>query len=123
MIGISYGGFYTQITAAIDTRIKAAVSNAFFNDRYLYCWHDFSWFGSAFQMLDAEICALIAPRSLCIHVGTDDKVFDYNGAVREFERLKPYFENASDNLRFIMSDVNHTLTDSGEEIEFLLNHL
>jgi len=123
MIGISYGGFYTQMTAALDTRIKAAVTNAFFNERYCYCWHDFSWFGSAFQMLDAEICGLIAPRPLCIHVGENDKVFDYTGAVRELERLKPYFANAPENLRFILSDVNHTLTDSGEEIEFLLNHL
>ena len=123
MIGISYGGFYTQLTTALDTRIKAAVSNAFFNERYRYCWHDFSWFGSAFRMLDAEICGLIAPRPLCIHVGTDDQVFDYNGAVREFERLKPYYANASENLCFLLSDVNHTLTDSGEEIDFLLNHL
>ena len=111
------------MTAALDTRIKAAVTNAFFNERYCYCWHDFSWFESAFQMLDAEICGLIAPRPLCIHVGTNDKVFDYTGAVREFERLKPYFANTPENLHFILSDVNHTLTDSGEEIEFLLNHL
>ena len=125
MMGISYGGFYTQMTAAVDTRIKAAVSNAFFNERYRYCWHDFSWFDSAYQMLDAEICALIAPRAFCIHVGTEDKVFDYEGAVQEFERLKPFFEaqNASAQLRFILSDVNHTLTDSGEEMEFLMNHL
>lgn len=123
MIGLSYGGFYTQLTAAIDTRIKAAVSNAFFNERYRYCWHDFSWFGSAFRMLDAEICGLIAPRPLCIHVGTNDHVFDADGALREFERLKPYFASAPENLRFILSDVNHTLTDSGEEIEFLLTHL
>lgn len=123
MIGLSYGGFYTQLTAALDTRIKAAVSNAFFNERYRYCWHDFSWLGSAFRMLDAEICGLIAPRPLCIHVGTNDKVFDYSGAVREFERLKPYYENVPENLYFLLSDVNHTLTDSGEEMEFLLKHL
>ena len=33
MIGLSYGGFYTLFTTAIDTRIKACVSCSFFNSR------------------------------------------------------------------------------------------
>lgn len=125
MIGVSYGGFYTQMTGALDTRIRAAVSNAFFNERYRYCWQDFAWFGSAFKLLDAEICALIAPRALCVHVGTNDHVFAYEGAANEIERLKPHFaaHNASQKLRFILSDVNHTLTDTGEEMAFLLEQL
>ncbi|MBQ3079487.1 MAG: dienelactone hydrolase family protein [Clostridia bacterium] len=125
MTGLSYGGFYTQMTAAIDTRIKAAATNAFYNDRYHYCWGDFSWFGSAYRFKDAEICALIAPRHFCIHVGETDAVFDVNTALPEIERIKPFFaaQNAADKLKIIVSPVNHTLTDTGEELDFLMNAL
>ena len=125
MIGLSYGGMYTQLTAALDTRIRAAVSNAFFNDRYAYCWHDFSWRDSAMRFRDAEICGLIAPRALCVHVGRKDAVFSVDTALPETEKLRLYYEaqGASGQLAVIISDVNHTLTDHGEEMDFLLRHL
>lgn len=125
MIGISYGGFYTQMTAAIDTRIHAAVSNAFFNDRYAYCWGDFSWYRSALIFKDPELCGLIAPRYFCIHVGEADSVFDINSALPEIERAKSFFavHNASEKLKIIVSPVNHTLTDTGEELDFLMKAL
>ncbi len=125
MIGASYGGFHTQMLAALDTRVKAAVSVAFFNDRYAYCWGDFSWKGMALKMKDPEVCGLIAPRALCIHVGTNDGVFKVDGALAEIEKLRPYFAawRAEDKLKFIVSDVDHTLTDDGEEIAFLLDEL
>lgn len=40
MVGLSYVGFYTLYIAALDTRIKAAVSCSFFNDRDRYPWSD-----------------------------------------------------------------------------------
>ncbi|MDD6883128.1 MAG: dienelactone hydrolase family protein [Eubacteriales bacterium] len=125
MIGLSYGGLYTQMTAALDKRIGVAVTNVFFNDRYRYCWHDFSWFGSALRMKDAEICGLIAPRALCVHVGRNDALFAVDGALLEIERLKPFFaaQNALDRLKIVVSDANHTLSDSGEEMEFLQRRL
>lgn len=125
MIGASYGGLYTQLLAALDARIRAAVSIAFYNDRYRYCWDDFSWKGMALKMKDPEICGLIAPRPLCIHVGKNDAVFDISSAVPEIEKVLPYYRayNAEQNLKIIVSEVNHTLTDEGTEIRFLLNNL
>ena len=38
MVGLSYGGFYTLYTAAIDTRISSSVSCAFFNKRDEIPW-------------------------------------------------------------------------------------
>ena len=125
MIGISYGGLYTQMVAALDTRIKAAVSVAFFNDRYKYCWHDFSWKGSANCMKDPEICGLIAPRPFCIHIGTNDTVFDYRSALPEIDRLKAYYAawHEMQNLKIIISETDHTLTDNFEELSFIIQAL
>ena len=44
MIGLSYGGFYTLFAAALDTRIRAAVSSCFFNNRKMYDFPDWVWF-------------------------------------------------------------------------------
>lgn len=88
MVGLSYGGFYTLFTAAIDTRIKAAISCSFFNSRDNYTWSDWTWFKSAYMFDDAEIAALVYPRKLCIEVGTRDELFDCSEAVKSFDKLK-----------------------------------
>ena len=77
MVGLSYGGFYTLYTAAIDTRIKSAISCSFFNKRDVIGWSDWTWFVSAEKFDDAEIACLIYPRKLCIEVGNKDQYFDY----------------------------------------------
>ena len=42
MIGLSYGGFYTLMTAALEPRIRAGYASAFFNNRYRYSSPDFT---------------------------------------------------------------------------------
>lgn len=88
MVGLSYGGFYTLFLAAVDTRIKSAVSCSFFSDRKNYAQSDWTWFGSAETFSDAEIACLVYPRKLCIEVGTEDELFDINSARKEICRLK-----------------------------------
>lgn len=88
MIGLSYGGFYTLFTAAVDTRIKAAISCSFFNVRNEYAWSDWTWFRSAEMFSDAEVACLVYPRRLCIEVGTRDEIFDIESARKELGRLE-----------------------------------
>lgn len=88
MVGLSYGGFYTLFTAAVDTRIKAAISCSFFNSRKKYAWSDWTWFRAAQMFSDAEIACLVYPRKLCIEVGINDELFDIEGAREEIKRLK-----------------------------------
>jgi len=88
MVGLSYGGFYTLFLAAIDARIKSAVSCSFFNNRKNYAWNDWTWFRCAETFSDAEIACLVYPRKLCIEVGTKDALFDINSAREEICRLK-----------------------------------
>lgn len=88
MVGFSYGGMYTLLTAALDTRIKSAVSCSFFNTRGEIAWSDWTWFCSAEKFCDAEIACLVYPRRLCIEVGVKDEYFSIEGARAEMRRLK-----------------------------------
>ena len=88
MIGLSYGGFYTLFTAALDTRIKASLASSQFNDRYKYSWSDWTWNKSAEKFLDAEVASLVYPRYLSIAVGDADELFGVDFARSEFERMK-----------------------------------
>jgi dienelactone hydrolase len=88
MIGLSYGGFYTLFTTAAETRIKAAISAIFFNTRDTYGWSDWTWDSSAFMFDDAEVACLVYPRKLCIRIADKDELFDVNGGIASFERLK-----------------------------------
>ncbi len=125
MIGLSYGGFYTMVTAAADTRIKSAYSSCFFNNRLTYNWHDWVWFNAANTFLDAEMAALIAPRRLYIEAGKEDALFDYRTAINEYQRLIPYFEAAGaiDNLRFNIFDGDHMLDRNDDGLDYFIDGL
>lgn len=88
MVGLSYGGFYTLFTAALDTRIKSAISCAFFNTRDEYGWPDWCWKNSAERFDDAEIACLVYPRKLRLAIADKDPLFNYTGGEYSFERVK-----------------------------------
>lgn len=88
MVGLSYGGFYTLYTAAVDTRIKVALACSHFNDRIKYQGMDRIWFNSASNFLDAQVAMLISPRFLRIEVGDNDELFDASSAEKEFKTVK-----------------------------------
>lgn len=81
MIGLSYGGYYTMVTAAIDPRIKVAVSSCYYGvqeGRYareeLSVPSDFRFMGRFNLFRDSDLIALICPRPLLIQAGTADGV-------------------------------------------------
>lgn len=121
MIGLSYGGFWTQMAAAADTRIGAALSSCYFNDRYVYANSDWRWVGQARRFLDAEIAGLICPRPLCVEVGRNDDLFDAAGARREIRRVREWYRavGLSERLRFRVFDGTHELCRDDGNIEFL----
>lgn len=122
MIGLSYGGFYTLFTAAAEPRIASAYASGFFNDRYRtrsFC--DWTWQDAAGRFKDAEIAALIAPRSLYLEMGDRDELFDSRYTQREFERLLPFYraQGAQDRLRLSIFHGVHELDCAEEGIDFL----
>jgi len=108
MVGLSYGGFYALLTAAVDTRIISTVSCGYFNERKSYPWTDWTWENEAFNYDDAEIACLIYPRQLSIRVGNKDEIFDVEGAEREYARLCKLCETVgTDWLDFVAFDGTH----------------
>ena len=88
MVGLSYGGFYTLYTTALDTRIKSAISCAYFNTRDKTLLDDWSFKDLAFKLDDAEIACLSYPRRMCIEIADNDELFDYRYGVESFEKVK-----------------------------------
>lgn len=124
MAGLSYGGFFTLFTAACDTRIKAAISCSFFNERHKYSWTDWTWKNAAYMFGDAEIACLIYPRKLWIGVGKNDEAFEYESAKREFERLKGMCSKTGiDWLGFAEEDAGHEFCISDEIISDFSRYL
>lgn len=118
MIGLSYGGFYTLYMAAVDTRIKAAYSSCFINNRFIYDWPDFTWFNSGNTFLDAEVCGLICPRYLHIEVGKNDELFNYEHAIKEMEKVAKRYEqlNIKDRLSSEVYEGGHELNTNDQGI-------
>ena len=121
MIGLSYGGYYTLFTTALDKRIKGAYVAGVFNDRDKYNWPDWCYKSSALLFQDAEVAALCAPRKLYVQVGKEDPVFTYETAIPEVERIKDYFEvySAADNFRFSLWEGGHTISEDDEGYDFV----
>lgn len=125
MAGLSYGGFYTLLVAALDTRIRAAYSSCFFNDRYRYAWGDLVWKGSAFRFLDPELASLIAPRPLYIDLGRKDEIFLTPGTEAAHKQLSEIYARSGkpENLTFHIHEGGHEVDPDDAPIDFLERHL
>ncbi len=98
MVGISYGGFNTLYSTALDPRIRVAVVAAYFNDRQkvldnsepfgLYDWR----FPQSLRLLrDPEMAALVCPRPLQIQAGREDQLFPVAGARKTAPEARAYY--------------------------------
>ncbi len=124
MVGLSYGGFYTLFTTALDTRIKSAISCSFFNKRDEICWSDWTWFNSGNMFDDAEVAALVYPRRLCIQMGNQDELFNYRYSEESFERIKEICrEVGTDWVELIVFDGTHEFCKDDQPIERLIADL
>ncbi len=124
MVGLSYGGFYTLFTAAVDTRIKSAISCSFFNKRDCNTWSDWIWQNSAEKFDDAEVACLIYPRKLYIGMGKSDNIFDSQYTVESFERLKMLCKDVgTDWVTLNVFEGNHEFIKDDEPIKQLIKEL
>jgi len=131
MIGLSYGGFYTLYTTALEPRIKVAVSSCFFNDRAAWLdktelinMPDWRFTNGLVLFNDPEIVALVCPRPLLVQVGTRDELFPIEGARRTAPAAAAYYErlHLADHFRFVEFPGTHEF--HGAEVwEFLQKHL
>jgi hypothetical protein len=124
MVGLSYGGFYTLYTTALDTRIKSAISCSFFASRDACNWSDWVWQNSAYKFDDAEVACLVYPRKLCLQMGTSDELFRSEYSERSFERIKAYSKDVgTDWCELILFDGKHEFCRDSAPIEKLMKDL
>ncbi len=125
MAGLSYGGMYTLVTAALDTRIRFALSSCFINERERYPWSDWCYFGQADKFLDAEIMTLISPRPFMGEVATRDNLFDPDGFRSVEKDYRFYCDKLSmpDTAVLHVFDGTHEFGTDGENLRFLQKHL
>ena len=98
MVGLSYGGFYTLFTAALEPRIKVAVSSCWFSDRAArlaakepVAWLDVRFSHGTSLFSDPEMVALICPRPLQIQVAERDELFPAEDAIRTAPLAAAYY--------------------------------
>lgn len=125
MAGLSYGGMYTLVTAALDTRIRFAVSSCFMNERERYPWSDWCYFGQAERFFDAEILTLVSPRPFMGEVASRDNLFHPDGFRAMENDYRFYAEKLSlpDTAVFHIFDGTHEFGTDGENLRFLQKHV
>ena len=124
MVGLSYGGFYTLFAAAVDTRIKSAISCSYFNKRDAIGWYDWVWFGSAEKFDDAEVACLVYPRKLYLEIGNKDELFDCKYGIESFDKVKELCEKVGTEwVEFNVFNGEHEFCLEDEPIQKLVNDI
>jgi len=123
--GLSYGGFYTLMNAACDTRYKAALSSCWFADRYKYTWGDWTFEGQADKFLDPELASLICPRYLCIEVGAKDNLFPGEASAPVAKPVEERYAalGIADKFRFNVHAGDHEFNRADDNLDWFVNKL
>ncbi len=114
-VGLSYGGTVTLFLSALDERVKAAVVSCYLNTfgGFALQYGNFCGVQVPIGILRygdlGEICALIAPRPLCIEAGKLDEGFPIEETRRAVEVVKRAYEatNALDRFSYDEFDGGH----------------
>ena len=92
MIGLSYGGFYTLYTTALDPRIKVAIASCSFRDKETTGSDRKDRIaGRPTDLSSAELVRLISPRPLQVQDGIDDKGFPIDDVRRAVEKSRAFY--------------------------------
>jgi dienelactone hydrolase len=128
MVGMSYGGFYTLYTTALEPRIQVAVVAAYFNDRAhvldladpKYGFIDWRYPNSLSLFTDPHIVALVCPRPLLIESGTQDQLFQIEGARQTIPLARDYYAKLHLDSNFAFDEfVGRHDFDGGSAWQFI----
>jgi dienelactone hydrolase len=98
MVGLSYGGFYTMYTAALEPRIGAAVASCSFREQP-GAGSDYSG-GKLNDLAPGEVAALVFPRPLQVQAGISDKLMSIDSIRKEAARAAEYYRKLGSAGRF-----------------------
>ncbi|WP_051669565.1 alpha/beta hydrolase family protein [Bryobacter aggregatus] len=92
MIGLSYGGYYSLYTAAVEPRIKVVVASCSVRNEEPVL--DSKIEGRLLDLAPADVAGLIAPRALQIQTGIDDKSSPIDQARIAAAKARSFYEKA-----------------------------
>ncbi|HEX3796390.1 MAG TPA: alpha/beta hydrolase family protein [Acidimicrobiales bacterium] len=104
MIGLSYGGTVTLFTAALDSRVSAAVVSGYFSSWAESHKMPFNMCGSQVvhgmlgRLEHEDLGALIAPRPLLVESATEDPLFPLAAATEAVRRTRLVYGEDGDRL-------------------------
>lgn len=131
MVGLSYGGYYTLVTPALDTRIRASVSSCYFGaQEYRYekdelsVPTDFRFPDRMSLFRDPEMAAMICPRALEIQAGSRDDLVHREAGVQLAPAAAEYYRKLgrAGRFRFLVFEGGHEFHDE-TAWEWLKQHL
>ena len=112
MIGLSYGGYYTLVTTALERRIKVAVVSGYFGVQEgrnavdkLSVRGDFRLADRFTLFRDSDIAAMICPRALSIQAGSRD---DYEHLIAQVAAHYAKL-GAQGQFRYVVFDGSHEI--------------
>ncbi len=104
--GLSYGGYYALMCAAVDKRIALAYDSCCFSDHMQYMLDgdradtEFVWHDSERRFSFSEIGALVCPRPLIVEAGQGDAVFPIAATRKIVPGLAALYEQLGVGDRF-----------------------
>jgi hypothetical protein len=137
MYGLSQGGMSALYLPALDPRINASVSAAYFNWRFVKLigptratsyldWTDEGqFFGDVVRAFsDGDVVSLIAPRAFAVEAGLHDGAVDFEKAYAEFERAAVHYQRLGlpQKIEFIAHTSGH-VSATGRALDFLQENL
>jgi dienelactone hydrolase len=131
MVGLSYGGYYALVTAALEPRIKVAVCSCYYGvqeARYerdeLSIPADFKFMDRFTLFKDSDIAALVCPRALQIQAGSKDGVDHREGGKLLAPQSAEYYKNLGipDRFQHLVFEGGHEFHDDSAW-EFVKRHL
>jgi dienelactone hydrolase len=117
MVGLSYGGYYTLVIAAIDPRIRVIVSSGYYGaqeGRYaldeLSIPSDLEFPGRFTLFRDSDLVALICPRPLQLQAGDKDDIHHASAGQKLVPRSASFYSKLGLSERF-----QHIVFSGGHE--------
>ncbi len=102
MIGLSYGGFYSLYTAALEPRIKVVVASCSFPDNPPVT--DGKNAGRLIDLAPAEVAGLIAPRALQVQSGINDKLIPIEQGRQAAKRTALAYDKLGASDKFVFNE-------------------
>ncbi len=102
MIGLSYGGYYSLYTAALEPRIGVVVASCSFSDQPAIT--DGKTEGRLMDMSPADVASLITPRPLQVQGGNNDKGLPIEKSRAAAKRTALVYEKTGAKDKFVFEE-------------------